>query len=258
MRIRAIIVVLFAAVLAPPSERSAWAFGDGDKLSFGIIAYRGRESPRPNGLKRLAWEIEKRTSIETASPAEVHLSNEAELRRHPFLYLTGDGSMPLPDATDLGRLRSHLQAGGFLLIDGASQAGGPFASGFDESIRLLLAVLFPKERLERIPADHVLYRSFYLVGEPVGRVASVPYAEGVTRDGRLLVVYVQNDLAGAYARDELGRYENDVRPGGDRQRELSFRFGINLAMYALCLDYKADQVHVPFILRRRRWQATPQ
>ena len=26
-------------------------------------------------------------------------------------------------------------------------------------------------------------------------------------------------------------------------------------MYALCLDYKADQVHVPFIMRRRMWQA---
>jgi len=23
-------------------------------------------------------------------------------------------------------------------------------------------------------------------------------------------------------------------------------------MYALCLDYKADQVHVPFLLERRR------
>jgi hypothetical protein len=25
-------------------------------------------------------------------------------------------------------------------------------------------------------------------------------------------------------------------------------------MYALCLDYKADQVHVPFIMKRRRWK----
>ena len=44
-------------------------------------------------------------------------------------------------------------------------------------------------------------------------------------------------------------------PGGDTQRELAFRLGINLAMYALCLDYKTDQVHVPFILRRRQWQS---
>ena len=42
--------------------------------------------------------------------------------------------------------------------------------------------------------------------------------------------------------------------GGERQREMAFRLGINLAMYALCLDYKADQVHVPFILKKRRWK----
>ena len=28
--------------------------------------------------------------------------------------------------------------------------------------------------------------------------------------------------------------------------------GVNLAMYATCLDYKDDQVHLPFILKRRR------
>jgi hypothetical protein len=256
VRTPTIVILLLTVLSAPQFERSARAFGDGDKLSFGIIAYRGRYSSRPNALRRLAWEIEKRTSIETASPEEVHLSNEAELRRHPFLYLAGDGPMALPDEADLGRLRSHLQAGGFLLIDGAGETGGALA--FDRSVRTLLGVLFPKEHLERIPADHVLFRSFYLVQEPVGRVARVPYAEGVTHDGRLLVVYVQNDLGGAYTRDELGRYDNEVHPGGERQRELSFRFGINLAMYALCLDYKTDQVHVPFILRRRRWQGAPQ
>ena len=43
--------------------------------------------------------------------------------------------------------------------------------------------------------------------------------------------------------------------------DLAFRIGVNLVMYSLCLDYKTDQVHVPFIMRRRRWKpddgATP-
>ena len=30
------------------------------------------------------------------------------------------------------------------------------------------------------------------------------------------------------------------------------RLGVNIAMYALCLDYKEDQVHIPFIMKRRR------
>ena len=50
-------------------------------------------------------------------------------------------------------------------------------------------------------------------------------------------------------------WEHEVLPGGDEQREKAFRLGVNLAMYATCLDYKTDQVHVPFILRRRQWQS---
>ena len=39
-------------------------------------------------------------------------------------------------------------------------------------------------------------------------------------------------------------------PGGERQRELAFRFGVNLVMYALTGNYKADQVHAPALLER--------
>ncbi|MEI9887355.1 MAG: hypothetical protein WDN08_12785 [Rhizomicrobium sp.] len=39
-------------------------------------------------------------------------------------------------------------------------------------------------------------------------------------------------------------------PGGERQRELAYRFGINLVMYALTGNYKADVVHVPALLQR--------
>ena len=39
-------------------------------------------------------------------------------------------------------------------------------------------------------------------------------------------------------------------PGGERQRELAMRFGVNLVMYVLTGNYKSDQVHVPAILER--------
>ena len=55
-------------------------------------------------------------------------------------------------------------------------------------------------------------------------------------------------------RDNYGTWEHECYPGGERQRELAFRLGVNLVMYALCLDYKTDQVHVPFIMKRRRWK----
>ena len=41
-------------------------------------------------------------------------------------------------------------------------------------------------------------------------------------------------------------------PGGEPQREMAIRFGVNLVMYALTGNYKADQVHVDAILQRLR------
>jgi hypothetical protein len=76
----------------------------------------------------------------------------------------------------------------------------------------------------------------------------------VTHDQRLVAAYVANDLGGAWARDDFGNYDFPCEPGGEKQRQLAFRMGVNIVMYALCLDYKSDQVHVPFIMTRRRWK----
>lgn len=249
---RHLVLWVCAALGLLTSPRAARALGETDKLALAQIEYAGDWNPRPSATRRLAWEIEKRTSIETVlDSVTVRLDDAAALDRQPLLYLAGDAALPTFSTGEVARLRRHLQAGGLLLID-ATSAGG---SGFDQSVRALVARLFPREPLTRLPPDHVLYKSFYLLGTPVGRLAAVPYLEGVTHDGRLVIVYSQNDLGGAWARDDFGQWEHEVLPGGDRQRELAFRLGINLAMYALCLDYKSDQVHVPFILRRRQWQA---
>ena len=39
-------------------------------------------------------------------------------------------------------------------------------------------------------------------------------------------------------------------PGGETQREMALRFGVNLVMYALTGNYKTDQVHAPAMLQR--------
>lgn len=245
--------VLCLSLLLVPWATDARAMGDKDKLAFAQIAYSGNWNPRPTAPRRLLWEIDKRTSIEVnLEPVEVKLSDEASLRRNPFLYLAGDAALPNFDDADVTRLRRQLSAGGFLVIDSADARPG---GGFDRSVRALMTRLFPREPLTKIPPDHVIYKSFYLLKTPVGRVAAVPYLEGIVHDGRVVVVYSQNDLGGAWARDNFGQWEHEVLPGGDLQREMAFRLGINLAMYALCLDYKTDQVHVPFILRRRQWQS---
>jgi hypothetical protein len=104
----------------------------------------------------------------------------------------------------------------------------------------------------RLPPEHVVFKSYYLLDRHGGRLLVRPFLEAVMVQGRAAVVYSQNDLAGAWSRDEHGDWEYEVTPGGESQREVAIRTGINLAMYALCLDYKEDAVHLPFIMKRRR------
>ena len=108
------------------------------------------------------------------------------------------------------------------------------------------------QQVALVPREHVIWKSFYLLEHAEGRTVESPDLWGVVSEGRLAAVMTVNDLGGALARDNFGLYMHEVVPGGDAQRERAFRLGINAVMYALCLDYKADQVHIPFILKKRR------
>jgi hypothetical protein len=233
--------------------RRARAIGKKSKFRFGQLDVGGNSDPRPTALRRMARELEKRTSIEVElDPAQVTLASK-DLHETPFLYLAGDREFDVPGETAIEALRRFLTFGGFLCIDSAE---GSTDGAFDGSVRRLIEAVFPAPAtgLEIVPDDHVAYKSFYLIDHPVGRLAISPVMEGVIRDGRLVVAYIQNDLGGAWSRDTFGNYEYQCVPDGERQREQAVRVGINLVMYALCLDYKSDQVHVPFIMRRRRWK----
>jgi len=231
----------------------AFGFGGQDRVELAQIQWAGLPSGqtlfRPEALSRLLWEVEKRTSVEVnPTPVGVSLLDAAGLAKHPLLFLSGDRAFALPSEEELANLRRHLQLGGMLIIDSAEgRAGG----AFDQSVRQLVAKLFPHTSLTRLPDEHVLFRAFYLLRIPVGRLIALPYLEAVQLRGRAAVVYSQNDLGGAWARDAFGQWLHDVVPGGELQREQALRLGVNLTLYALCLDYKADQVHVPFIMRRR-------
>jgi hypothetical protein len=231
------------------AARRALAFGEGARLSFAQLRHGGRWDPRPDGLSRLAWEISRRTSIETSPLVKAVAPSDPELFRYPFSVLSSDQGFPALAETEVAELRRYLSYGGFLLLDDASAQRG---SAFEQSARQLVSRIAPGAQLARVGRDHVLYKSFYLLDGPAGRVASTPDLEALEMGGRLGVLYSGNDLVGAFARDSLGTWEFEVTPGGELQREKSIRLAVNIAMYAMCLDYKEDQVHIPFIMKRRR------
>ncbi|HET6438333.1 MAG TPA: DUF4159 domain-containing protein [Anaeromyxobacter sp.] len=236
------------ALLAAALPRRIRALPPASTLQIGHIQHGGSWNPHTTALRRLAWELGRRTSIEPANEALPVRLGEPGLHRTPMLYLTGSGSLPPFTEPERAALRRHLQYGGFMLVDAADASDG---TGFDASVRAELARVLPASPLTPLPREHVVYKSFYLLDRQGGRVLVKPWLEAQLLDGRAAVIYSQNDLGGAWARTELGEWEYPCTPGGEAQRETAFRLGVNLCMYALCTDYKDDAVHLPFILRRR-------
>jgi hypothetical protein len=234
--------------LAALSPLLAGAAGPSD-LIVGQLKTNGEWNPRPNGIRRLLWEVAQRTSIEVTLDPAVVAPDDPALFRYPFVYWSGSGAQSAFSDDAVKRMRRHLTYGGTLLIDSADADPGGL---FDSAVRRELKRILPREEIRTIENEHVIYKTFFLVDSQAGRTIRVAHLEGVTIEKRLAVIYCQNDLSGAWSRDAFGRWEYEVTPGGERQREMAFRLGINLVMYAMCLDYKEDLVHVPFIMKRRR------
>ncbi len=244
-------LLALSAAFAFARPRATYAFGEDALFNLPVIRYDSPTwNPRPTATRRCLLEVAMTTSIEVADDGGVVDMELDQLVETPLAILCGDRAFDPFTDTQRDALRTWLSAGGLLFIDGSE---GREDGGFDTSVRRELDALLPESPVEPIGDDHVLWRTFYLVEPPPGRVQASNHLYGVSRDERLAVIYSPNDVLGAWARDNFGNWEYEVAGGGDRQRDMTVRFGVNLAMYALCLDYKADQVHVDYLLRRRRW-----
>ena len=226
------------------------AIGEPTAVDVREVQVDGRGPARASATKRLSWALRQRTSVETVLESGQVRFDDPDLFESPLVYWSGDEAFPPLSAAEIAGLRRFVEFGGFVLIDNAA----PDRNGFDESVRRALARAFGGAALRPLPDTHTIFRSFYLIERPMGRVEGPRQLEAIERGGRAAVVYSRHDLGGAWARDNLGNYLFPVVPGGTSQREQAFRLGVNLVMYALCLDYKDDQVHSPFIMRRRAGQ----
>jgi hypothetical protein len=208
------------------------------------------------GLRGLTRVLAQRTSIEAGDPAPVDVATD-DLALFPLLYWPVPPDFPDLPAETVERVEGYLAQGGMILFDtrdGANllpgqEGGGP---GEQRLADLLEGVDLPP--LVTVPADHVLTRSFYLLQDFPGRWAGQPVwvdqAQPGINDGVSSVIVGANEWTGAWAEDERGEPLYPVVPGGEAQREMARRFGVNLVMYALTGNYKTDQVHVPALLER--------
>ncbi|MEM7009060.1 MAG: DUF4159 domain-containing protein [Thermodesulfobacteriota bacterium] len=223
---------------------------EGSEFKFAQLIYDGNWDTRPRAYKRLMSTLELRTSVNSSDQRKSLRLTDPDLFQYPFLYMSGDSSFTSFSAQERRKLRKYLQLGGTLIIDDTS---GEQDSSFDTQIRAELVNIMPEIPLAPIPHDHVVNKSFYILNSASGRKVIQPYLEGITfrEEDRTAVLYSKNDLGGAWSEDEFGKWQYEVIPGGEAQRERAFRLGINMILYALTGNYKKDQVHTPFIKRRQ-------
>jgi hypothetical protein len=218
------------------------------------------------GLLGLSLRLYERTTVEPSSPIGVDIERD-ELLFFPVLYWPVSAAQALPSDAAYARLNRYLRTGGMIVFD--TRDGDLSGTGGTPEGRRLqqIAAGLDIPPLEPVPPDHVLTRSFYLLQDFPGRFTGAPVwveaapadaeqAEGMPfrnlNDGVTPVVIGGSDWASAWAVDDYGAPMFPVGRGfgGERQREIATRFGINLVMHVLTGNYKSDQVHVPALLER--------
>ena len=244
----------FLYTLGLSSLLPSTAFGFGESALIDVMELNLGQGTlsRPSAWSRLLYEIVHTTSIECQPKSILRDLNAPDLFDHPFAVLIGDGAFELPKPTQLSRLSRYLAYGGFLYIDDVSgKRDGPF----DKSVRRLLHTLFPTRPLTSVPSDHSVYRSFFLIKKPMGRIDLFDHMESITVGNLSPVIYMRNDLSGALERDASGQGRSVVgKLGGMAQRREAIKLGINLMMYSISSNYKKDQAHVAELLRTGRMQ----
>jgi hypothetical protein len=234
------------------------------RLAYVITGDAETDETARLGLEQLTRTLNQRTSAALADPVGVDPAQD-ELAFYPWLYWPIAANQPQPPAAAVARISAFMHNGGTIVFD-TRDALAPEGVASPEALwlrKLMTGVDVPD--LEPIPHDHVVTKTFYLLDSFVGRtengktwIEALPPVDPNDRTNRPVragdsvspIVITSNDLAGAWAAHEDGSPLYPLVPGGPRQREMALRAGVNLVMYALTGNYKADQVHARDLLER--------
>ena len=223
-----------------------------------------------SGLAGLTLFLAQRTALEAGDPIGIDPARD-ELAFFPLIYWPVVPGAPKPSQAALDHLDAYMKQGGTVLFDTRdSLEAPPTPNGANETpgmltLRNILSSLDIPE-LEPLPRDHVLTKAFYLLREFPGRFTSgQTWVEALPRDpddetrtarparggdGVSPIIITSNDLAGAWAMRPDGQPMLPLTPNEPRQREFAFRAGVNIVMYTLTGNYKADLVHSPALIER--------
>ena len=243
---RTLLAGVAATLLAPSRARG---FGQAGAFHPRVLAVGGRrlDQTRASAPGRWAWELIRRTSAPGRLVATRVAADQPQLLAEPFVIWAGDSELVPLSRSELRGLQRFLRLGGMIVVDD----NDPGSGAFGRSVRREIARVLPESPVVKLDPSHVIHKTFYLIDRPVGRVLGPPHLDAIVRGGNAQVIFSAHDLLGALARTRGDSWALKVSPGGSRQREYAIRLAVNLAMYLLCSDYKDDQVHAPWLMRRR-------
>ncbi|WP_122038843.1 DUF4159 domain-containing protein [Asaia bogorensis] len=224
------------------------------RLGYVLTGHDDIDEASREGLQGLSNYASDRSSAVMGHPDGL-VPGKDDLAYYPLIY------WPITDDVqeDSGRsaaLNSFMAHGGILMLD--TQGTGSDLSTQDEgqmrsALRRATAGLVVPP-LSKLDDHHVLAHSFYLLHDFPGRVQGLPVwvarSGDDSNDDVSPIIIGAGDWAHAWAMDAQGNTPYAVIPGGDEQRTQAYRFGVNLLLYALTGNYKADQMRVPELLKR--------
>ncbi len=233
------------------------------RIAYVITGNATVDEASRQGLVGLGQILAQRTAISLDDPIAINPEKD-ELVFFPMIYWPVLPDQPRPPEAAIRAIDTYMKNGGTVVFDTrdafAQRSGGQPTAETRALRRMLASLDIPA--LEPVPADHVLTKTFYLLDRMVGRyVAGDTWVEAISgaRDTKVParagdrvspLIITSNDLAAAWAVDRLGQPLFPLVPGEPRQREFALRTGVNIVMYVMTGNYKADQVHVPALLER--------
>jgi hypothetical protein len=253
---------------AAPGDDVAMKSTTETRLAYVITGDAEVDALSKAGLQGLTLFLAQRTALEAGEPIGLDLGRD-ELAFYPLIYWPVVPGVPKPSAEALARVDAYMKRGGTVLFDTRDAISAPPGPGGETrspgmlALRQILSSLDIPE-LEPVPRDHVLTKTFFLLRDFPGRFTSgqlwvealpaqteeEPSRPARAGDGVSSIIITSNDLAGAWAIRPDNQPMLPLTPGEPRQREFAFRAGVNIVMYTLTGNYKADQVHIPALLER--------
>ncbi|WP_455480427.1 DUF4159 domain-containing protein [Bartonella sp. B12(2025)] len=234
-------------------------------LAYVVTHNHEIDTTSKSGLEALSQFIAERTMLSPGSVIALDLDKD-ELAFYTLIYWPIDANSPVPTQKSLEKINAFMKHGGTILFDTRDQINTNLnlkgaATPATQRLRTILKGLnIPA--IEPASTDHVVARSFYIMPDFPGLYRGSPlWVESsstnkknksflATDDNVSSLLITANNFAGAWALDEKGMWKYPLIPNDPMQRLWAFRTGLNIVIYVLTGNYKADQVHVPALLER--------